>query len=318
MEVTPTQSLAKKTPKLKSLVQRVPATKNYQDPPYKTLETDPMEFIRYLIGTLDCRAYDAEIRCLATFPTQATILAHRVIALTITTLVAANRGVHFLTLFIPMELITAPANPTDAEPPGPPVHSNNYQTDIRVKCRREWTYLMCLLQYWYDAGSVYTYGGPVRQESNLMLYVFYRINAMLNPYSIFIQLHEVLDNMPWLCYYQDHTQPVQRIADYNSQLHVIKGLELFQNWLRNRYLVEATAEWRHLTLHGNSLDKMPFPCSYEDQGPGNEGQFYRNRGICPEIEPTPEDAARVANVMLEALACHNCWQTEARDHQEYQ
>ena len=97
-----------------------------------------MEFIRYLIGTLDHRAYDTEIRCLATFPTQATVLACSVIASTITTLVAANRGVHLLTLFIPMELMMVPANPTDAEAPGPPVRSNDYQTHIRVKCRMEW------------------------------------------------------------------------------------------------------------------------------------------------------------------------------------
>ena len=130
---------------------------------------------------------------------------------------------------------------------------------------------MCLLQYWYDAGSVYTYGGPVRQESKLMLYVFYRINAMLNPYGIFIRLHEVMDNTPWLSYYQARTQPEQCIADYESHLHVIKGLEILWNWLSNCYLVEAMAEWRHLKLYGGSLDRLPFPRSYEDQRPWQRG-----------------------------------------------
>ena len=61
------------------------------------------------------------------------------------------------------------------------------------------------------------------------------------------------------------------------------------------------------------------PHSYEDQRPGNEGPFYHSRGIHPnEIEPTPEDAPQVANAMLEALAHHNHWQSEARDCQEYQ
>ena len=178
---------------------------------------------------------------------------------------------------------------------------------------------MHLLQYWYNAGSVYTYGGPVRQESKLMLFVFYRINAMLNPYGIFIWLHEVMDNTPWLSYYQARTRPQQRIADYESHLHVIKGLEILQNWLRNHYIVEATVEWRHLKLYGGSLDRLPFPHSYEDQSPGNEGPFYRSRGIRPnEVEPTPEDAPQVANAMLEALAQHNHRQSEARDRQEYQ
>ena len=98
-----------------------------------------------------------------------------------------------------------------------------------------------------------------------MLYVFYRINTMLNPYGIFIQLHKVMDNTPWLSYYQACTWPEQRIADYESHLHIIKGLEVLQNWLRNCYLVEAMAEWRHLQLHSGSLDRLPFPHSYEDQ-----------------------------------------------------
>ena len=193
--------------------------KNYRDPPYKSLKTDPKEFIRYLMGNLDQRVYEAEIRCLSAFYSQATVIAHHVIVSTITTLVAANRGIHFLVQFIPRELMNLPANPLDAELPGPPTH-------VRVHCVREWMYLMHLLQYWYDAGSVYTYGGPVQQESKLMLYVFYRINAMLNLCSIFIQLHKVMDNMPWLSYYQACTRPEQHITDYESHLHVIKGLEI--------------------------------------------------------------------------------------------
>ena len=197
-------------------------------------------------------------------------------------------------------------NPSDVEPLGAPAHSEDYQMDVRVHCVWEWTYLMRLLQYWYNAGSVYTYGSPVRQESKLMLFVFYRINAMLNPYGIFIWLHEVMDNTLWLSYYQARTRPQQRIGDYESHLHVIKGLEILQNWLRNHYLVKATVEWRHLKLYGGSLDRLPFPHSYEDQRPSNEGPFYRSRGIHPnEVEPTPEDAPQVANAMLEALAQHN-------------
>ena len=318
-EVTPTQSLAQKTPKLKSLVQRAPAMKNYHDPLYNSLDKDPKEFIRYLMGNLDQKAYDMEIRCLVTFYSQATVLAHHVITSTITTLVAANRGIHFLALFIPRELMNLPPNPSDAEPPRAPAHSEDYQTDVRVHCVQEWMYLMHLLQYWYDAGSVHTYGGPVRQESKLMLYIFYQINAMLNPYGIFIRLHEVMDNTPWLSYYQARTLPEQCIADYESHLHVIKGLEVLQNWLRNCYLVEATVEWRHLKLYGGSLDRLPFPHSYEDQRPGNEGPFYRSRGIPPnEVKPTPENAPLVANAMLEALVHHNRQQSEARDYQEYQ
>ena len=204
-------------------------------------------------------------------------------------------------------------------PLGAPPHSKDYQMDVRVHCIQEWTYLMHLLQYWYDAGLVYTYSGHIRQESKLMLFIFYRINAMLNPHSLFICLHEVMDNTLWHSYYQACTRLQERIADYESHLHIIKRLELLRNWLKNCYLVEATAEWRHLQLYRGSLDPLPFPRSYEEERPGNKGPFYYSRGIHPcEIEPTLENAPQVANAMLEALAWHNCQQSEARDHQEYQ
>ena len=83
---------------------------------------------------LDQKAYDAEIRCLATFYSQATVLACHVITSTITTLVAANRGVHFLVPFNPRELMNLPPNPSDTEPPRAPAHSEDYQMDVRVHC----------------------------------------------------------------------------------------------------------------------------------------------------------------------------------------
>ena len=87
-----------------------------------------------------------------------------------------------------------------------------------------------------------------------------------------------------------HNWPEQRIADYESHLHIIKGLEWLRKWLRNRHLVEAMAEWRHLQLHWGSLDRLPFLRSYEDQRPGNKGQLYSSRSIhSNEIEPTPQN-----------------------------
>ena len=49
VESTPTQSLAQKIPKLKSVDQRAPATKRYQDPPFKTLKESPIDFMKYLM-----------------------------------------------------------------------------------------------------------------------------------------------------------------------------------------------------------------------------------------------------------------------------
>ena len=194
IEAMLTQSPAQKTPKLKSFIQWAPATKCYQNLLYKALKEDPLDFVKYLMGTIDHKVYDAEIRCLSVFSTQATILACNVITTTITTLVAANHGIHFMVPFIQSELMRLLPNPSDTEAPGLPTRSREYQLNICIKCVWEWTYLMHLLQYWYDANTVYTYGGPVQQESKLMLFVLYRINTILNPHSLFIDLYDVMDH----------------------------------------------------------------------------------------------------------------------------
>ena len=67
------------------------------------------------------------------------------------------------------------------------------------------------------------------------------------------------------------------------------------------------------------MDRLPYPQSYEDQHPGNEGVFYRNRGATMEdVEIRAENTLGIANMIIEALAWHDRRQREARDCQEYQ
>ena len=103
----PIQSPAQKTPKLKSVVPKVSVTKRYCDSLYRVLQDTPIEFVNYLMGTINHKAYDAEIRCLAIFPTQASILAHHMIESVMCAEVGSNHGV--------------PPQPSEAEVPGAPV-----------------------------------------------------------------------------------------------------------------------------------------------------------------------------------------------------
>ena len=83
------QSPAQKTTKLKSLSRGHPLQRTTSTPYTIALrKTQGIHPVPY--GNLDRKAYDAEIRCLATFYSQATVLAHHVITSIITTLVAAQ------------------------------------------------------------------------------------------------------------------------------------------------------------------------------------------------------------------------------------
>ena len=269
---TPTQSPTQKMPKLKSVIQRVPTYQHFPKPPYKSLRKEPKDFIQYLQGSLDRKAYDAEIRSMAILYNSVTI-ACRVIASTIMALVAATRGIRFMSPVILMELMNMPNNPTNAELPGPPTRSKDYQSNVRIHCVREWAYLLKLLQYWHDANSLYEYGRPVWTEGKLMLFVFYHVNEMLNPENLYIQLHEIMDGMPWHRYYLEHHSKEDHEAYFRDHVNIIQGLEHLRDWLKNRYLAEARETWHHLRIHSGDIDRLPYPQYYEDQRPENECVF---------------------------------------------
>ena len=318
IQPTSTQSPAQKTPKLKSIIQRAPAYQNFLKLPYKSLRKDPKDFIRYLQGSPDRKAYDAEILSMAVLHNSTTV-ARRVIACTTTALVAATRGIRFMLLVIPMELMNTPNNPTNTELPGPPTDSEDYQSDMWIHCVHEWVYLLKLLQYWHDANSLYEYSGPVWMEGKLMLFVLYHVNDMLNPENLYIRLHEIMDGMPWRTYYLEHHSKKDREAYFGDHINIIQVLEHLRDWLKNRYLAEAHETWHHLKIHSGDIDRLPYWQSYEDQHSGNECVFYRNWGATMEgIEIRPENAPHIGNVMIEALAWHDHRQREARDCQEYQ
>ena len=164
-----------------------------------------------------------------------------------------------MTPFIPAELMRSPPQPSEAEVPGAPAQSKDYQCDVCLKCVREWTYLMCLLQYWYDAGTVYDYGISVQQESKLMLFVLYYVNAILNLHHLYICLHKIMDHMLWLHYYSECTKPEDRMAYHKNHKYTIAIFHQLQTWLRNCYLVEVTEEYKFVCLHGGSLDNILYP-----------------------------------------------------------
>ena len=142
---------------------------------------------------------------------------------------------------------------------------------------------------------------------------------MLNPENIYIWLHEMMDSMPWHRYYLEHHSKEDHEAYFRDHINIIQGLEHLRDWLKNRYLAEACETWHHLKIHSGDIDHLPYPRSYEDQCPRNECVFYTNRGATMEdVEIWPENAPCIANMMIEALARHDCWQREARDRQEYQ
>ena len=63
-----------------------------------------------------------------------------------------------------------------------------------------------------------------------MLFVFYHVNEMLNLENLYIQLHEIMDGMPWHRYYLEHHSKEDHEAYFRDHINIIQGLEHLRDW----------------------------------------------------------------------------------------
>ena len=59
--------------------------------------------------------------------------------------------------------------------------------DVSERCLRRWHYFLALMQFWKDKTTPFQYGGIVRYNSKVMLYIMFRLKAILK--SVDFQFH---------------------------------------------------------------------------------------------------------------------------------
>ena len=59
--------------------------------------------------------------------------------------------------------------------------------DVVVRCLKRWRYFLALMQFWKDEMTPFQYGGVVRHDSKVLLYVMFRLKTVLK--SVDFQFH---------------------------------------------------------------------------------------------------------------------------------
>ena len=101
--------------------------------------------------------------------------------------VAWVRGYRWIFPNIPPEMekmtsrrgVTLPASPKESV--------KHTGIDVSARCLKWWRYFLALMQFWKDEMTLFQYGGIVRHDSKVMLYVMFRLKAMLK--SVDFQFH---------------------------------------------------------------------------------------------------------------------------------
>ena len=193
----PTQSPAQKNMKLKlkSIVQKVPPkqldahpTSGWQPDraaPYHSMAKKPEDFIHYIMqsGLMVCEHFIAEIDDLMIFGHEWSSIAHQVVASILYTELVWFKGYPYTFPVIPPQLERRALDPEGAPLPERPRESRSCRgVGLKKNCQVWWRYLLALLQYWRDAKSLYPYGGLLRHDSTLLMYVYYPLDVRLLPY----------------------------------------------------------------------------------------------------------------------------------------
>ena len=269
---TPTQSQVQKNMKLKSVVYKPPPKQ--QDahlmsgwqpdraPPYHSMGDKPEDFMQYIMqsGALVHEHFDAEIDDLMVFRHERSSITCQIIASILYTELACFRGYPYTFPVIPPQLKKKASCPDDAPLPECPKESRSHHTmGHRENCQVWWCYLLALLQYWKDTDSPYPYGGPLRRDSKLMMYVYYWIKCLLCLEKIDLHHYSIKNQTPWTAFARKHYSMHQVTKQWETYATIAEELQEMKNWLHKRYEAEADEEIREVEQCCGDLRKMSLP-----------------------------------------------------------
>ena len=197
--------------KLKSIVCKIPpkelevrATSGWQPDralPYHSMAEKPEDFMNYIMqsGLMVRDHFIMEIDDLMIFGHERSSIAHQVVVSILYTELAWFNGYPYTFPVIPPQLERKVLDPEGAPLPEHPKESRSHRAvGLKENCQVWWHYLLALLQYWKDANSLFTYGGLLWRDSNLLMYVYHRIKCLLRMGKIELQHYSMKSQTPWM------------------------------------------------------------------------------------------------------------------------
>ena len=252
-----TQSPAQKNTKLKSIVHKVMpkepeahATSGWQPDralSYHSMAKKLEDFMHYIMqsGLMVCNHFLTEIDDLMIFGHERSSITHQIVASILYTELAWFKGYPYTFPVIPPQLERRAPYPEGAPLPKCPKESQSHHAvGLKENCQVWWHYLLVLLQYWKDTKSPFPYGGLLRHDSNLLMYIYHRIKCLLCMGRVELQHYSIKNQMPWTAYSQMNYMPDQIMKQRETYTAIGDKLQDLKNWLHKCYEEEVDVEIR--------------------------------------------------------------------------
>ena len=250
----------------------------------------PEDFMHYIMqsGLMVRDHFIAEIDDLMIFGHERSSIAHQIVASILYTELVWFKGYPYTFPVIPPQLERRAPDPEGAPLTKRPRESQSRRDmDLKENCQVWWRYLLALLQYWKDAKSPFPYGGLLRCDSNLLMYVYHRIKCLLRMGRVELQHYSIKSQMPWTAYARTNYMPDQIMKQRETYATIVDELQELKNWLHKHYEVEVDAEIREVEQCGGDICRMSWPRILKDLRPGNEDLYVsmEKKETHPKMRP---------------------------------
>ena len=187
--------------------------------------------------------------------------------------VAWIRGERWIFPNIPPEMEKMTSRRGATLPASPKESVKRTGDDVAVRCLKRWHYFLALMQFWKDETTPFQYGGVIRYDSKVLLYVMFWLKAVLK--SVDFQFHHyAMKNMTtWNDYAEQNLTSDQVMADRKAHQKTHDELSALKMWMQRRYEEEADLELEILQRIRGDVDRLMVHREDRHRHPGNEEEY---------------------------------------------
>ena len=194
--------------------------------------------------------------------------------------VAWARGEKWIFPLIPDLLTESPMRRGGKLPVRPTCSTKRKGDNVKLRCGEWWMYLLVLLQCWKDESCAFDYGGTLRPDSKVMLFIYYRIKNLLKKAGVVdFHLYQIKSKTNWSVAMLTKYTPDQLTAQREMHREAKEEMMAFKDWMYKRYEAEVICEYNELQVSGGNFDTMANRRVDEIRRPGDKDQFCKERTL---------------------------------------
>ena len=188
--------------------------------------------------------------------------------------------------------------------------------DVAVRCLKRWCYFLALIQFWKDETTPFQYSGVVvRHDSKVLLYIMFRLKAVLKSVDFQFHHYAVKNTTTWNDYTKQNLTSDQVMADRKAHQKMHDELTALKKWMQCRYQEKADLELEILQRIRGDVDRLMVHREDRRHHPGNEEEYRLMRQKLAEEQNKGRGAQGTLNQERETR--DQCWVSESREWQQY-